>query len=312
MIDKMVEYLSAKKKVLFLTTSNRWEGENELPKSTQLAYQIAQDLSIKGCSVEVLEVPKLNIYPCEGNVSSLKGNTCGLKDALLKDTSKNPSGYHRCWASINNPDDELWKVSKELFDSEAVVFFISVRWGQANGYYQKLIERLNWIENMHTTLQEENEVRNIEAGCVVIGQNWRGEEVLETQKEVYRFYGFKVPSELSFNWQYTQDADDETQESYQKAPKAFELFFDIILKGAKKIKESMKFLGFSEFLNENSNFPHQIKSEDYWRKVLQGNKYALDVLDTIMKRQQGRASDRQMNILRKGEKGDRTPYSTKN
>jgi hypothetical protein len=39
-----------------------------------------------------------------------------------------------------------------------------------------------------------------------------------------------VPDELSFNWQYTDDTLDETQESYKKAPEAFEKSFDIKLK----------------------------------------------------------------------------------
>jgi multimeric flavodoxin WrbA len=186
--------------------------------------------------VSLLEIPKLKIFPCEGNVSGIEGNNCGIKDSLLKDDEKNPSGHHRCWASLNNKEDELWKVSKELFESEAVIFFISVRWGQANAFYQKLIERLNWIENMHTTLGEENVVSNIDAGCVIIGQNWNGEQVLETQKQVYEFYGFNVPDDLSFYWQYTQDSNDETQESYKEAPKAFGREFEISIT---RLKESL-------------------------------------------------------------------------
>ena len=148
----------------------------------------------------------------------------------MKDKEKNPSGNHRCWASINNKDDELWKISKPLFEADAVIFFVSVRWGQANSIYQKLIERLNWIENRHTTLEEDNIIEGKEAGIVGIGQNWNGETVLQTQKKVLDFYGFEVPDQLSFNRQYTDDALDETAESYKKAPEAFEQAFDIKLK----------------------------------------------------------------------------------
>ena len=55
------------------------------------------------------------IFPCEGNVSRADGNSCGLLKAALKDKKKNPSGHHRCWVNINEPSDELWKISKELF-----------------------------------------------------------------------------------------------------------------------------------------------------------------------------------------------------
>ena len=234
-IQALLDRLSNKKKVLFLTTSNRWEGSKEIPKSTILAMDLKDKLTDR-TEVSLLEIPKLKIFPCEGNVSGVDGNNCGIKDSKLKDEEKNPSGNHRCWASINNSDDELWKVSKEIYESDAVIFFISVRWGQANAFYQKLIERLNWIENIHTTLGEENTVESIEAGCVIIGQNWNGEQVMETQKQVYEFYGFKVPSELSFYWQYTQDMNDETQESYKDAPKNFGKEFEISIN---RLKESL-------------------------------------------------------------------------
>ena len=226
-LDTLINYLKDKEKVLLLTTSNRWEGDKEQPKSTQLAEFVKKEI---GNNVELIDVSKLTIHCCEGNVSKMDGNNCGVKDAALKDKEKNPSGNHRCWASINNKDDELWKVSKPLFEADAVVFFVSVRWGQANSIYQKLIERLNWIENRHTTLEENNIIEGKEAGIVVIGQNWNGTAVLDTQKKVLDFYGFNVPDELSFSWQYTDDALDETQESYKKAPEAFAKAFDINLK----------------------------------------------------------------------------------
>lgn len=234
-LEKLIEYLSGKKKVLFLTTSNRWEGSKEIPKSTLLAMDIKKKLE-ETTEVTLLEIPKLKIFPCEGNVSGVEGNNCGVKDAQLKDEEKDPSGNHRCWASINNKEDELWKVSKELFESEAVIFFISVRWGQANAFYQKLIERLNWIENRKTTLEDINIVEGIDAGCVIIGQNWNGEQVLETQKQVYEFYGFNVPDEISLSWQFTSDSDDESQESYKEAPSAFGKEFEISIT---RLKESL-------------------------------------------------------------------------
>jgi multimeric flavodoxin WrbA len=232
---KLIEYLSGKKKVLFLTTSNRWEGSKEIPKSTLLAMDIKKKLQ-GTTEVTLLEIPKLKIFPCEGNVSGVEGNNCGVKDAQLKDEEKDPSGNHRCWASINNKEDELWKVSKELFESEAVVFFISVRWGQANAFYQKLIERLNWIENRKTTLEDINVVEGIDAGCVIIGQNWNGDQVLETQKQVYEFYGFNVPEEISFSWQFTDDAEDESQESYKEAPASCGKEYEISIT---RLKESL-------------------------------------------------------------------------
>ena len=87
-IDKTIKILKKFKKVLFLTCSNRYQKilEKQSPKSTILAEVIAQNLD----NVTIINVPDLNIYPCEGNVSREDGNQCGLKEALLKDKEKNP------------------------------------------------------------------------------------------------------------------------------------------------------------------------------------------------------------------------------
>ena len=209
-INTIIEQCQGKR-VLLLTTSTRWEGSDETAKSTQLAQQIQKSL---GESCQLIDVPQLKIYQCEGNVSREDGNRCGLKESVLKDEDKNPTGYHRCWASFNHADDELWKISKVIFESDVVLFFGSVRWGQTNSVWQKLIERLTWIENRHSTLGENNIVANIEAGCILTGHNWRGADVLATQLEVLTFFGFQTPKNLSFNWQWTNDQFDETEEGY--------------------------------------------------------------------------------------------------
>ena len=220
--EDSVKYLKTKKKILFLTTSNRWIGEEDIPKSTQLALKMRR---ILGKKVTLIEVPKLKIYPCEGNVSTSKGNNCGVDSALLKNKFKNPSGFHKCWASLNSKDDELWKISKELFKSDCILFFGSVRWGQTNAVYQKLIERLTWIENRHTTLGESNIINDIDAGIILVGQNWNGKEVLKIQKCVLKFFGFHVVEKLCWNWQYSKDENDERQESYKLGVKTFKETF---------------------------------------------------------------------------------------
>jgi multimeric flavodoxin WrbA len=220
-LEKTIKYLQTRTKVLLIGTSNRWEGhKDDEAKSTKLAKLVCERLGSDKC--EFIDVSKLNIFVCEGNVSSKWGNHCGEKGSLLKDKDKNPSGHHRCWASINNKSDELWKITKPLFESDTVLFFTSIRWGQTNSIYQKLIERLTWIENRHSTLGEANIVKNIDAGVIAIGQNWNGKDVTQTQKHVLEFYGFNTPQELFWNWQYTDDARDETKKSYSKAIKIFD------------------------------------------------------------------------------------------
>lgn len=221
--DTIVE-LRKYKKVLLLTCSNRNEvvSETQIPKSSILAKIIHQNLD----SSTLIDVTKLNIHPCEGNVSRMEGNVCGIKAALLNDEEKNPSGYHRCWASIHNPDDELWKVSKELFESDCVIFFASVRWGSANMFYQKLIERLNWINNRFIPLGENNIIKDISSGFIVVGQHVYGDKVCELQLNNHDYYGFKVNKKLYWNWNAEDgDYEDETLEGYiESYPEFFEVF----------------------------------------------------------------------------------------
>ncbi len=223
--EHTLQALDKYKKILFLTTSNRWHGEknSEKAKSTMLAYEIEKRLTDK--DISIIEVPLLKIYTCEGNVSTKRGNTCGTLDAKLKDSFKNPSGHHRCWASMNNKDDELWKISKELLRSDCVVFFGSVRWGQMNGEYQKLIERLTWLENRHTTLEEENIIKNIDTGIIIVSQNWNSAQVLDTQKKVLQYFGFNTIDNLIWNWQYTNIDTDESNKSYIDAANQFKKIF---------------------------------------------------------------------------------------
>ena len=228
-LERATRYLDAKKKVLLITTSNRWIKheiqQGDLPKSTRIAQVIQRSLGAHKCTL--VDASKLKIYECEGNVSSKDGNNCGVRGAKLQDKEKNPSGHLRCWASINNEDDELWKVVTPLLEAEAVIFLGSIRWGQANAIYQRIIERLDWLENRWTTLGESNIIKEIESGFIFIGQNWNGAKVVKTQKQVHTFYGFKPVDKLYFNWQFTRDVNDESKESYREAAHALDNIIDI-------------------------------------------------------------------------------------
>ena len=236
--DKTIEYLKKKNKILFLTTSNRWEGQNEIPKSSLLAYKMQEELGNN--SVTIIDVSKLKIYECEGNVSGRTGNNCGVKGALLKN-GNDKTGELRCWASYNHPDDELWKITNELLLSDAVVIFGSIRWGKLNAVYAKLMERLTWIENRHNALGEKNIVENIDIGVISVGHNWNGEEAIRLEKKVMEFYGFKTPNELFWSYQWTKEAEDESLSGYKKDAKDFDDEFDFI----RIVKESI--IKFADF-----------------------------------------------------------------
>jgi multimeric flavodoxin WrbA len=229
---KYLEKQKGKKKILFLTTSNRWSGDKELPKSSMIADELVKKLG----TGQIINVSKLKIFACEGNVSTKRGNTCGLNDAILDDKNKNPTGYIRCWASVNNKSDELYKVANAIFESDVIIFFGSIRWGKMNSIYAQLIERLTWLENRHSTLGESNLLKNKEAGIVATGHNWNGRETIKLEKEVLSFFGFKTPDILSFNWQWTDNKNDESKKGYLDSFGDFLREMDFV----ESLKESIK------------------------------------------------------------------------
>ena len=229
-----------RKKILFLTTSNRWEGEKELPKSSIIAAELKKKLK----NAEIIDVSKLKIFPCEGNVSTKRGNTCGLKEAKLDDKEKNPTGHIRCWASLNNKSDEMYKVANAILDADIVIFFGSIRWGKMNAIYTQLIERLTWLDNRHTTLGESNLLKDKEVGIIATGHNWNGEEAVKLEKQVLAFFGFKTPDVPSFNWQWTKDKFDESKKGYLEDFGDFLREFDFV----ESLKESI--LKFTQWIKK--------------------------------------------------------------
>jgi hypothetical protein len=183
-LKRLYNYLkkSGNKKILFLTTSNRWSGDKELPKSSIIAEELMKKLGNERC--QIINVSKLKIFPCEGNVSTKRGNTCSL------------------------------------------------------------IERLTWLENRHTTLGESNLLKNKEAGIVAVGHNWNGKEAVALEKEVLKYFGFKVPTQLSFNWQFLNNAKDESKRGYLEEFGEFLKEFDFV----ETLKESV--IRFTEWIKD--------------------------------------------------------------
>ena len=60
----------------------------------------------------------------------------------------------------------------------------------------------------------------------LIDAYWNNKQVLKTQKQNFKWFGWKTPAALSFNWQYTTDADEESPDSYLGAVEGFGALLD--------------------------------------------------------------------------------------
>lgn len=89
----------------------------------------------------------------------------------------------------------------------------------------------------------------------------------------------------------------------------------------KLLQENMRrfrTIGVDAITEQHKSFPHEIKSEKYWRQIIASvnsektREFATKLLNTIMHKQSGRASDRQMEVLDRIRRGDTSAYHTKN
>lgn len=129
----------------------------------------------------------------------------------------------------------MYVIANKIYEADIIIFFGSVRWGKMNSIYSKLIERLTWMESRHTTLKESNILKDKEAGIVCIGHNWNSQNAVDLEKDVLRFFGFNTPKELSINYQWSYDSDDESIRGYKDDHSSFMDEINIL----DKLKESL-------------------------------------------------------------------------
>lgn len=157
-------------------------------------------------SIEVVDASKLHIVE---NLSCYAsgGRNCASYDA----------GKYRCWAhknSLDSPEeyggvDEMPIIYDAIESSDAVIFLTSVRWGNHSALLQKIIERMNTLENRTSVYGEPNFFANKRCGVVVTGQHWKSQEVASHLISVFCLMGFEVNDLSTLSWQSTFDMNKE-------------------------------------------------------------------------------------------------------
>jgi multimeric flavodoxin WrbA len=125
------------------------------------------------------------------------------------------SGPYRCWAhelSMKNPKkyggkDEMGAIYDGLEWCDALVFVTSNRWGSHSALAQRIIERMNTLENRGSSYGEPYPLHYKKLGIIVAGLHWETARIGQHLLSVLRWFGFATcPDESNvLTWQRTRD-----------------------------------------------------------------------------------------------------------
>lgn len=185
------------------TTTHTPNDEHPMPSTSTQTLEIILSLCAKFENVETkfIDANQLHI------VQNLSCYASGKKNCASKE-----AGQYRCWAnllSIENPKeyggkDEMGEIYDGIEWADIVLFSTSVRWMSHSALFQKIIERLNTLENRHSVYNEKHPLANKKAGVIVIGQHYQSQQVASHLCEVLSQLGFITDSSLGvYTWQRT-------------------------------------------------------------------------------------------------------------
>jgi multimeric flavodoxin WrbA len=146
---------------------------------------------VDGVETRYIDAHKLHIVENLSCYSTDKWN-CASPD----------SGPYRCWAhklSKENPKeyggvDEMPAIYDGIKWADVIIIGTSVRWMNHSAVLQKMIERMNTLENRHSVYGEPNPVAGKKAAFVVSGAHYQTQEVGARLVEVFEQLGFTTES----------------------------------------------------------------------------------------------------------------------
>lgn len=125
------------------------------------------------------------------------------------------SGRYRCWANaLSHADpkkyggkDQMPVIYDGLAWADIVIFVTSTRWGSRSSLCQRIIERMNTLENRAVAYGEPYPLRGKRLGVVVTGTDWRTADVAKLLVDTLRWFGFATSEDYacSLAWQRSMD-----------------------------------------------------------------------------------------------------------
>jgi len=178
------------KKILFISTTTHAASEST---SVAMMTAVADEMKRQDPTADVraINADKLHI------VKNLSCYANGKK------------GPYRCWAhyeSVQDPAkfggvDQMPVIYDALSWADIVVWGTSTRWGSHSALMQKIIERMNTLENRCASYGEPNPLKGKRAGVVVAGLHWKTASVALHLAEVFSWFGFHLSKETLLWWQ---------------------------------------------------------------------------------------------------------------
>lgn len=188
----------------------------------------------KSTSVAMLDTCTLTLhamYP-DAEIRSINANDLHIVENLScyangkKNCADPASGPYRCWAnylSMQDPAkyggrDQMSVIYDGLMWADTVLFATSVRWGSHSALAQKIIERMDTLENRAVSYGEPYPLHGKRLGVIVAGLHWKTEATAAHLLDVLRLFGFRVPPGMdgALWWQRSKDPNFEHVDADQK------------------------------------------------------------------------------------------------
>lgn len=192
-------------RVLGISTTTHTPNEiHPTPASSTsvLKYFLQICNNIDGFETKYIDANKLHIVENLSCYSTDKKN-CASYDA----------GPYRCWAhKLSHEDpkayggkDQMSLIYDALEWADVVFFSTSVRWTSHSALLQKIIERMNTLENRYSVYGEANPLANKKCGIIVVGQHYQSQEIASRLVETFCQLGFTTHTYSVFTWQRSMD-----------------------------------------------------------------------------------------------------------
>ncbi|MFA6036039.1 MAG: flavodoxin family protein [Candidatus Micrarchaeia archaeon] len=157
-------------------------------------------MAAEGVKTEFIRASDLKIYTCEGNYSK-HPRLCTWP----------------CQSSLKYKDDQMKKIYDAILGADIVLFATPVRWNNCSSIMQKLIERLNCIENQYSVFNKRL-IKDKVAGVVVIGHEDGAQHVGGNLLNFLTFTGFNIPPFAIAYW--TGESKEDTDMDSGKISKS--------------------------------------------------------------------------------------------